>query len=457
MNAIEKAISESARSYTSAKAAVSNGTADVLAQRPAGNPFGPQNKMDSAKKQLEAFKSWVYAAIRPICNVIAAQPVTVAKPSRTPAGTKAVIEENVLENHPLARMISNPNGLMTGYGLLWATVASLNLTGRAFWWMPDESEELHLIPVSWVQRHTGRSSFETWVVRPPGKAEAINIPAEQMVYFSMPDPGNPWGSVSPLQACASAVDNDDDILCSQRSSFTRGVHPSHAIIVGKDARGDMAGGARPRLSEQQQRQLIGAIKRRYSGTHKHGEPLILDGLIEDIKALSLSPSEMDWTASADKMKERILQTYGTSPYILGGSEPGSRAASAVAMKHFVAGTVNPLIRLMNASLEEWLGRPNGVVVRIEPAIADDDEMNVRKAEVLSKNGALRVNELRKMLGLEEDASFDGQLVGGKNMHTTHPIEAGIRAMIDDAYGSFEADRVLSQIPSRNNNGQLPGE
>lgn len=440
MSAISKAIDTADRSYHSAKASVSARTEDVMATGPTGAPFGREQKMESAKQQLDAFRSWVYSAIRPIANTVAAQPVIVEKGSTT--GTKAVRQ---LSDHPILRMINNPNDIMTGYGLMWSTVASIQLCGRAFWWMPDNTDELHLIPVNWIKGHTGTASFESWLVMPPGNTEPIPISSERMVYFSMPDPSDPFGSISPTQACASAINNDHDILTSQRSSFTRGLHPSHAILVGSDASPDGSKGGRPRLSPAQVRQITTAIKKRYAGTAKHGEPLLLDSLIKDIKQLSHSPSEMDWTASADAMKRRILTTYGTSEYIIGGTEPGSRAASAVARKHFVQQTINPLVRLMNASLQEWLGRPNNVTVRIELCTADDEEMLLRKAEILAKFGSIKANELRTLLGLEEDNEFAGMIVTPRNKLSGGQIENGIRDMISEQFGGLEADKILARV------------
>ncbi len=445
MNAISKAMAESERSYQACKAATVARISNMLAQGPTGSPLGNQNSMATAKQQLAAFKSWVYSAIRPIANTIAGRPIVVTGSAKSKI-TKAKDGEPI-ENHPIVRLIADPNELMTGYGLVWATVASICLTGKAYWWLPDDAEQLHLIPVSWVLGWTGKTSFESWKVLPPGATEPFEIPADRMVYFAMPDPADPWGAISPLQACAGAVNNDHDILASQRSMFARGIHPSHAIIVAKDA-GEGLG--RPRLTDAQQRQVIAAIKKRYSGTYNHGEPLILDGLFEDVKSLSHSPAEMDWKDSAEAMKKRILETYGTSPYVLGGSEPGSRAASAVAMSHFYAGTVNPLIRLMSEAMTEWLAPifGGGIRVRIEDAVADDVEMANRRAEILASNGAIFVNELRVMMGLPEDAPFDGQLVGGKNLQTTSPIEQGIRAMVTNALGGLEADSILESLNGR---------
>ncbi len=494
MDAIAKALSNSQRSYMAAKASVSKPSTSIMAGAPTGDGVQQQN-MGNAKQQLDAFRSWVYAAIRPICNTIAAQEVIVSKPSRKASGTKDMGDGGYypvgtplsprnpnayllsdgtgglrqgfspswytkgyepIGNHPIGGLLADPSALMTGYSLMWATVASLCLTGRAFWWVPEGEEQCLQIPPSWVKGHTGTSSYESWKVQPPGHGEAFTIPADRMVYFSMPSPSDPWGSVSPLEACAAAVNSDHDIQQSQRSMFGRGIHPSHAIMVGKTPHPDVPGGVRPNLSASQQRQIITAIKRRYQGTVKHGEPMILDGLIEDVKQLSHTPSEMDWQASGEAIKDRILQTFGTSPYVIGATEPGSRAASAVAMKHFYQTTINPLIRLMSEAMTEWLAPifaddSNKLRVDITPAVADDDEMVNKRAEILTAAGAIKTNELREMMGLPPDPIFE-QVIAGTG---SNPIERGIRSIAEDALGDMGADSILDRLsPHKNGNGKL---
>ena len=444
MNAIQKALSDSERSYALAKMAVNAKPLNVLTPRTSSGLFADQNSMQNAKSQLEAFRSWVFAAIRPICNVIAAQPIVVSKPART-LGTK---DWTPLRSHPIQDLLANPNDLMTGWGLMWGTVASIMLTGKAFWWIVDNAQVLP-IPASWVKGYTGQTSFESWKVQPPGHSAPIDIPSDQMVYFSLPDPGDPWGSTSPLGAVSESVNTDHDILRSQRSMFTRGIHPSHVVTVGRNT-DDGPRITRPRLTATQREQIISAIKKRYVGAVNHNEPLILDGLIEDVKKLSHTPSEMDWQQSGDQVKDRILQAFGVSPYILGGSEPGSRAASAVAQKHFVQMTVNPLIRMMSEALTEWLvpiwmGDRKALRIDIEPAIADDDEMSLRRMTLAVQNQVVRSNELREFAGLPPDPEQDQVFAGVGTSRNKNPIMQGLRNLVDDAMADRESDSILEEL------------
>ncbi len=447
MDAIQKAFSAAERSYFSAKSNAGRKVDTVMARGPSGVSVVEQPGFTGAKQQLDAFRSWVFAAVRPICNRIAAQPIRVGRiEGGRKLGTKTVDEPEPIANHPIIELLHDPNDLLTGWGLMWATVASINLTGRAFWWIPEGNENLFMLPASWIKGFEGTTSFQAWRVQPEGHGQQFEIPSDRMVYHALPNPSDPWGSISPLQTVAPAVNNDADIQASQRQAFQRGIHPSHAVILGKDENGH-----RPTLTNAQQKQIIAAVRKRYAGVANHGEPLILDGLIEDVKRLSSTPAEMDWERSAGAMKDRILQAFGTSPYILGGSEPGSRAASSAAEEHFIASTVNPLIRLMTEAMSEWMAPMfgDGLRVWIEPCEAHDSEMNLRWATLLAQHGVVTVHELRGLapFGLERDKQFNGQVVGGKDMATTGLIERGLQEMIQNGLAAHEADQIVNQAKS----------
>ncbi|MBU4400726.1 MAG: phage portal protein, partial [Planctomycetes bacterium] len=362
--------------------------------------------------------------------------------SRLTLKTKGAGDVEPLDDHPVLDLLADPNDLQTSWGLLWSTVASINLCGRAFWWVTEGNEELHLLPTSWVLGSTGSTRFQSWKVQPPGHGETIEIPSERMVYFALPSPSDPWGSVSPLQTAAAAVDNDADILRSQRAAFHQGVYARHALIIGRQPVEGLSGGLRPRLTPTQHRQLINAVRKRYEGL-ANNEPLILDGLIEDVKTLTNSPHEMDWRESAESMKSRIMQAFGTSSYLVGGTEPGSRAASAVAETHFLNNTVNPIIRMMSEAMTEWLSPMfgGGLKIWVEPCVADDADLRIQWATLLSQNGSLSVHELRSLspFGLSENNAFDNQLVGGENMKTLNPIQRGVERMVQNSVASLAAD------------------
>src|SRR5205807_2284206 len=97
-------------------------------------------------------------------------------------------------------------------------------------------------------------------------------------------------------------------------------------------------------------QIIMAINQAYRGVTNYGNPLILDGLIEDVKALSRTPAELDFTGSCQLTKARIMQAFGVNPIIAGEIENANRAQAAIADSLFCSATINPKLEL----LSQWL-------------------------------------------------------------------------------------------------------
>jgi len=334
VDALTRAFATSARSYMAAKASVGQQAEQLLAQGGSGLPFSDRTDLSKASEQLRHFRGWVYASIRPIAQKVAGQPIHVGKQVK-PKTTKGQATLKPFDRHPLLELFHDPNDLMVSWSLLYATVASMELTGRQLWYVPDKKQILP-IPTSWLRGFEGASKITAFRVQPPGVAEPMNLPAESCCYFCYPDPGDPHGAMSPLQAVGGAVDSDEAIETSRIMAFRRGVHPSHAIILGSDVEG-----RRPTLSGAQQRQIVDAVLKRYGGTAKAHEPLILDALISDVKTLSHSPHEMDWLSSEKSTKSRIMQGFGTNPIIVGEVEGANRASSLAAEDHFAAYCINP--------------------------------------------------------------------------------------------------------------------
>lgn len=355
--ALSKAFSDTDRSYFSAKASVANSSAQIFAQGP-GGILSQSTDYAQADEQLRHFTSWVYACIRPIAQKIAAQPIRVGR-IKKPSGIKKTNTVEAFDSHPLLDLLADPNELQVAWSLMYVTVCSLELTGKALWYLPEKKQILP-IPSSWIIGQEGTTKIESFKIRPPKSAEPFTISSDECCYFAYPSPADPREVISPLQAVGGAVDSDEEMLNSQRTMFRRGIHPSHAIILGKQPYPDIPGGLRPHLNGVQQRQIISAILKRYAGTSKN-EPIILDGMIEDIKKLSNTPAEMDWLNSGKATKERISQGFGVNPIIMGQIEGANRASATAADKHFCDFTVNPKIELMSQCLTEWLSRCLGEI------------------------------------------------------------------------------------------------
>jgi HK97 family phage portal protein len=363
--------------------------------------------ISEAQEMLLHFRGWVWSAVRLVAQRIAAQPVCVGKkPTRRRIKASSIGEKiEPLESHPLLDALSDPNEIQTFYQLMFASIASLEITGRFLWWIQKGSRpasdgstiRILPIPTPWI---VSVDPLQTsWKIRPRGSAEDFTIPGDEILNVHYADPADPRGVISPLSRISEAVLTDQNIQTAQHSAFNNGLMPKIILTAGRLPGAAGVPGERPVLSVDQREELFAMFRRYYAGALAADTPFIVDGLIESVQKLSNTVAEMDFLNSGKVTKSRILQAYGVSPILLGEIEGANRASSVVADEIFVGNKINPLIELISGSMSEYLGPMfagprEKLVIWIEPACAHDPELNLKRWDLGLKMGAATRNEYR---------------------------------------------------------------
>ena len=380
------------------------------------------------------YKSWPYVAIRAISHRIAGQQVFIARRKddtkkarrqflskqvgdvklepiksyefdRMPSWIKMHMKAGErLENHELLTAISRPNSVMTQWSLMVCTVASIELTGRAFWYVTRDAEDDHMqiwpLPSNWVTPKEHNGKWEEYKIQPAGSGDSYTLPADQVAFFSLPDPANPMGSFSPVEAQIKAIETDEAIQQAQDVMFKRGIFPNLLLRAGRLPAVNGQAGMRPVLTADQRKQLFNAVFSAYEGVANYGEPLIVDGLIEGVEKFTSNPAEMDFMQSGKITKSRILQAFGVNPIILGEVENANRAQAAVAEENFCNNVVNPMIELMSQVMTCYLSPmidDGNTVIWIDPTHPKDREQKLKEWQEGVKLGAVSINEYRTQI------------------------------------------------------------
>lgn len=410
----------------------------------ASTPFAGQSNLAGHREQLNAFTGHAFTAVSAIAKRVAGQQLFVSHEPTLRTAKHVGDNLEPLLAHPLLASIDDPNPFMVRWSLLYVTVASLELTGKSFWWLRDVGHQFEIwpLPVHWVQPiHEADSLFARWLVRPPNNPTGFELSGEEVAYFALPDPSDPLGAKSPLSSQAKAVNADDAIQNAQESAFANGVHPSVAIRLGEMIGPNGTKGGRPELSDAQRQQLIQSVRRAYAGVLRRGEPIILDSLIEEVFQFSTKPSEMDFTESGKTTKSRIFEAFGVNPIVVGQVENANRASSWVAEHHFCENVINPLLTLLGQCLTKsvaprFTDGMRRLVVWFEPCVAHDQELKLKAWQIGLERGAVTVNEYRRhILNLPDTDSSMGDLLAEPqevvmpskeafDPYTLGPIETG---------------------------------
>lgn len=393
----------------------------------------------SGVDQYGVFRNWVYVCINSISARIGGQPIRVgriegaeANPERRvrPDGLKipsfvkevsAAIE--VLVDHPLLDLLASPNPVQRKRELLFMMVANLYLTGESYLLRDGEPSEdgesdvsVWAIPTAWVKPiHEGGMFSAYRISFGNNESEAKIFPAEAVSRTYFPDPANLKAALAPVKAIMTPIRTDAHIQQSQEAMFKNGIYPRIALKAGgyPSPDGTSAGDRRAVLTSSQRKQLTHTIRTLYAGVSNYGEPLIFDGIIDDIVKLSSTPEEMDWLSSGAQIKDRIFQAFGVNPIVVGAITPANKAQAVEAEKNLCSQVVNPLINAISESLTEFLGPVYDPETRLKIWIEEchpvDEDLKLKKWDIARRNEDVTRNEYRaEVLNMPPEEQTEGR-------------------------------------------------
>ena len=379
-----------------------------------------------------AYRGWLYSAVHALASKAAGQPVNVGKlamPGKTgPKSSKflgkvplrlqsksARQEFEMLIEHPLLSTIEHPNPFQHRWQFVYSFIASLNLTGWSYVVGGDDGQggvEFFALPTSWVQPN---SDFTVFKIADPAKgfSEGVTLPKENVSFAYLPDPENPHRAISPATSQIAAIRIDDKIQSSQAQFFDNAIFPSAIVTIGAKPMGEQ-GPIRPMLTPTQRRQIHLAISREWKGVSNYGRPAIIDGMIEKIERLSSTQNEIGWEKSEDKVKQRILSSFGINPIILGEQVAGSYAQAYVVQQLFYdrVNTNLDMLDVVMSKFVDLLFPEEKLEIWWTPAEATDPSIESKAWEFGRKNGDVSQNEYRTRLGLPPDEDRNEANISG---------------------------------------------
>ena len=200
--------------------------------------------------------------------------------------------------------------------------------------------------------------------------------------------------LSPLSAAAQAVDLHNRGGAWAKALLENSARPSGALIVNAQG-GD-------RLTDDQFDRLKAELEGNYAGPSRAGRPMVLEGGL-DWKSMSLSPSDMDFTATRREAARDIALAFGVPPMLLGIPGDNTYANYREANQAFWRQTIIPLVAKTAAGLQDWLGPFFGEDLRIAPDLDRVPALAEERAVLwkrLSDANFITDAEARDIAGLE---------------------------------------------------------
>jgi phage portal protein BeeE len=434
--------------------------------------LGSYQQQAKYKERYALFRGWLYSAINAIAQEAAGQPVCVgrmkgAKPKEEERSSPSVVkntmptrirtkaaehELEIFQDHILLDVMERPNPIQDKWQFTYMFIANLALTGWAYVIADRASDndgrmDYYCLPTTWVHPDHTEGPFSKFRISNPRKPGSMDkkdmIGRENVAFAYLPNPSDPLAALAPVASQMMAVRINDHIETSREQFFHNGIFPSVIVTVGKQPFGEEH--YRPRLTAVQRRQVDSVIAKWMTGTANYGKPAIVDGLIEDIKPLSMTQTEMGWEKSEASVKANILSAYCVHPYILGEVvKAGSYAQVANIEKRFFK-RVNTYLDMLSSVMTNFVGTHHNeekLLVWWEKAAVEDQQLRNQMMLAARKNDDITQNELRAELGYGPEEDRNEAIIGDQTLH------AVINLLRDVGAGKVTADQVQAVLEAR---------
>lgn len=362
-------------------------------------------------------------------------------------------------DHPLMRVLTNPNPYEPGGIFRYRQVQQARLTGSAYMWnVPNalgKTCQRYVIPTTAITPvfPTAQLPFGGYRVQPNCmRAVAFDdegyingIPALMYVLgyvidarfvqkVGYPHPVYLDDFQSPMSAGSLWVDSERAINEARANGVSRGLDPSIHVQL-PDSYASAPSDELNRIRLQ--------YGKEYGGPHNVGKPLVtIPGTT--ITQLGLTPKDMGYSEGFQDMKAALLALHKTPPVAIGLQDGGSYAANNASLRQWGHTAIKPMCDFLAESdtfhLAPQFGE--GITVEIDPEPVNDEAETNARVQIAISARSITKNTVNATLGFEPLDGPEGEKLAGPDPAQKKPGELGS----DPAASSGGPDETTPPIP-----------
>lgn len=330
----------------------------------------------------------VHSCVEKVAKKVANTKFKLYRISGSSGGEK--IDE--VPNHPLLDLLAQVNPFTTKFTMLDLTQTYKELLGNAYWYKVrgENSKkilELWALRPDWVTIEGGEEEFiEHYEYRLPNGQVQQFMP-QDIVHFKETNPKSSFYGLPRVKPLMNIIRTAIYAERWNMNFFGNSAVPDTLLIT------------KTKMTEPQKKEFRERWEEKYSG-YKNAHRLgILDGEVE-IKPLSTSAKDMDFTKLDSGMTEKILAAFGVPKSIL-GMQGMNRAEAEAQIYTFLSETIEPKVRQMVETLNEFLVPEFGdnLYLDFEDPTPENREAIVKEYESALRSNWLLINEVRDKEGL----------------------------------------------------------
>jgi HK97 family phage portal protein len=334
--------------------------------------FGQRNKdwlAEVAIKEGYNASSVVYACVEKRAKLIASVPWVVMQ--------KRGDKWEAVPNHPLQKLLENPNSDQSLYELMYSLSQSLDLTGDTYiseikGGSAGLPVELWHLPSKFIKIGAGKERLIDFYKY---EGDGINkrIDAADMIHIRMPNPNSPFFGMPVLMAAGQATDIDREAGIFQKVSLqNRGL---------SDIAIKLPDGATP----EQAQQVQDALAKRQTGAANARKPIVSTG---EVTMLAQTAAEMDFVNSRKAVWAEIAAVFGVPLASLGFTENVNLANAKEMNRALWQDTIIPQLELIKRQMNHQLASEFGKDIKLSydlsnvTALQEDLDKKLANAQML---------------------------------------------------------------------------
>lgn len=301
-------------------------------------------------------------------------------------------KRTLIPSHPILTLLEFANEFQTGSEIIELHQLYSDLVGRAFWYVPKNKlgipGEIWLLPPNKMRIVPSQKDFIQGYTLNIG-SEKIPFTKEEIIWFPMPDPLNPYGGIGYAQAAAIELDSEDYAGRWNRNFFYNSAR-ADAVLEYEDT-----------LSEEQFERLKEQWRAQHGGLSKAHKIAILEAGVK-YKQIQVSQKDMDFPELRKQTRENLLFTFGMPLSVMGITENVNRANAEAGDYLFARWVVKPALTRIRNKLNEQLlplfKLSGKVELDFDEVVPETVEQRRMSAESGIKAGYLTINDARLLTG-----------------------------------------------------------
>lgn len=337
------------------------------------------------EQELNEYVGWAYACVSKIAAEVAAAEINLYRV------TKKGIEE--VNNHAAKDIIEKVNPWLTMLDLQELNVANILLTGDSYWWIQKNAQGIPIQIYPWLRPDRispvphPTKFIQGYIYTVPGEVTQVPFGTDEIVHFQSLNPLSPYKGTGTITAIRHAIETDRLAEEFNERFFYNSARPDGALIF-EDG-----------LDEDQ----VKMVKEEWEKSHGYGKEhktAILSRA--KYESIGMSQKDMDFLEQRRFSRDQILAMFKVPKFMLGMIEDVNRASAEASRLFFATEVVKPILRKIVSTMNEMLipmfPNSDGLFYDFEDPAAQDRELKLKEYDVMSKIGAMTINEIRQEEG-----------------------------------------------------------